>query len=62
MPRLLHPQERPGTTGGWAPGPVWTGTEYLAPPTFGFCMIPFARFKVHKAASIKISIKTNLFV
>jgi len=21
---------------GWAPGPVWTGTENLAPPAFDF--------------------------
>jgi hypothetical protein len=33
-PRRLYPQERPGThfiENGWAPGPVWTGTENLDP-------------------------------
>ena len=32
-----YPRERPGThcTGSWwAPGPVWTGAENLAPPGF----------------------------
>ena len=29
-PRSLYPWERPGTQCGWAPGPVWTGAEYLA--------------------------------
>ena len=31
--RPLYPWERPGAyhIGGWAPGPVWTGAENLAP-------------------------------
>ena len=34
MPRPLYPREWPGTIvqeAGWAPGPVWTGVENLAP-------------------------------
>ena len=33
VPAALYPRERPGThcTGDWAPGPVWTGAENLAP-------------------------------
>jgi hypothetical protein len=33
-PRMLYPRERSGThctEAGWAPGPVWTGAENLAP-------------------------------
>jgi len=33
----LYPWERPDThvrKAGWAPGPVWTGAEDLAPPEF----------------------------
>jgi hypothetical protein len=33
-PAAFYPRERPGThciRGVWAPGPVWTGTENLAP-------------------------------
>jgi len=31
-PRMLYPRERPGILweAGWAPGPVWTGAEYVA--------------------------------
>jgi hypothetical protein len=31
-PAAFYPRERPGTQeAGWAPGPVWTGAENLAP-------------------------------
>jgi hypothetical protein len=31
-PAILPPGKDP--VPGWAPGPVWTGAEYLAPPGF----------------------------
>ena len=31
-PQPFYPRERPGTHCGWAPGPVWTVAESLAPP------------------------------
>ena len=36
-PAALYPRERAGThctEAGWAPGPVWTDAEILAPPGF----------------------------
>ena len=36
-PRSSYPRERPGTIvqeAGWAPEPVWTGAENLAPTEF----------------------------
>jgi hypothetical protein len=36
-PAGLYPREHPvpiGQEAGWAPGPVWTGVENLAPPGF----------------------------
>jgi hypothetical protein len=39
-PRPLYPRERNPVSAvqeaGWAPGPVWTGDENLAPPPLGF--------------------------
>jgi len=52
--RALYPQESdPISTvleGGWAPGPVWTGTKNLAPPGFDPHIIdPVARSYTHYA-------------
>jgi hypothetical protein len=40
-PAALYSRERPDThctvqEAGWAPGPVWTGADILAPPPPGF--------------------------
>jgi hypothetical protein len=33
-PSRITPRKDPVPLGGWAPGPVWTGAEYLTPSEF----------------------------